>query len=194
MFSQHDEEKWVLKHAGKAGKFLDVGANDGVTFSNTHALALNGWTGVCIEPSPYWLGPLIKTYPDVQKFTIIAAALGASRCLCDFWSTEGIVNTTEKSMMEKWKKHHPYRLIMMPQIMWADVFGHGPFQMINIDTEGTSLQLLDSMPVALRDAARVIVVEHNGDRKNLHVPTGWKQVYESPENVVLVNTATAAGL
>ena len=115
MFSQHDEEKWVLKHAGKAGKFLDVGANDGVTFSNTHALALNGWTGVCIEPSPYWLGPLIKTYPDVQKFTIIAAALGASRCLCDFWSTEGIVNTTEKSMMEKWKEHHPYRLIMMPQ-------------------------------------------------------------------------------
>lgn len=189
MFSQHDEEKWVLRHAGKPGKFLDVGANDGVTFSNTHALALNGWTGVCIEPSPYCLGPLIKTYPDVRNFTIIAAALGDKLGLIDFWSTDGMVSTTEKSAMDKWRKHSTFRLIMMPQITWADVAALGPFQMINIDTEGTSLQLLDSMPVALKEAARVVVVEHNGDRNSLHVPAGWKQVYDSPENAVLVNTS-----
>ncbi len=189
MFSQHDEEKLVLQYTGRTGRFLDVGANDGVTFSNTHALALAGWTGVCIEPSPHWASALIKTYPDAQRVTIIAAALGLERGLFGFWSTEGIVNTTEKSMMEKWKKHYPYRQILMPQIVWEDVAPLGPFQMVNIDTEGTSLALFDAMPRELLAAAKVVVVEHNGDRANLHVPAGWRQVYESPENVVLVKAS-----
>jgi FkbM family methyltransferase len=189
MFSQHDEEQFVLEHAGQVGKFLDIGSNDGVTFSNTHALALAGWAGVCVEPSPHLVGPLIKTYPDAEKITIIAAALGDKPGLIGFWSTDGMVSTTEKSMMEKWCRHSHYRRILMPQITWADVAALGPFQMINIDTEGTSLKLFDSMPAALRNAARVIVVEHNGDRADLHIPKGWKQVYDSSENAVLVNTS-----
>ena len=61
MFSQRDEEQVILDHFGdRVGTFLDVGAYDGITFSNTHALALKGWSGVCVEASPSCFVKLMK--------------------------------------------------------------------------------------------------------------------------------------
>lgn len=51
--SQYGEGRWIAEHfAGRVGRFLDVGAFDGKTFSNTWRLAQEGWFGVCVEPSP----------------------------------------------------------------------------------------------------------------------------------------------
>jgi len=55
MFSQNDEEKHIVRFFRDKidkGSFLDIGAYNGKAFSNTHRLALNGWSGVCLEPSP----------------------------------------------------------------------------------------------------------------------------------------------
>lgn len=190
MYSQSQEELWILKHAGGAGHFLDVGAADGKTFSNTYALAERGWTGVCVEPSPRLAAALIKNHPDENKIQIIIAALGLERKITRLWATDDFVSTTDQQLMKKWSKamadHAPYRKIMVQQITWDDVMPLGPFGMINIDTEGTSLALFDAMPKAMLDAARIVCVEHNGDLAGLHVPAGWRGVYQSSENTVLV--------
>lgn len=34
------------------GFFVDIGANDGISGSNTYALEQMGWKGICIEPQP----------------------------------------------------------------------------------------------------------------------------------------------
>src|SRR5262245_35540374 len=35
------------------GRFLDIGANDGITYSNTYCMEKSlGWTGICVEPLP----------------------------------------------------------------------------------------------------------------------------------------------
>jgi len=53
MYSQNNEEDVILNYFGSfVGTFLDCGANDGVTLSNTRALAERGWCGVLVEPSP----------------------------------------------------------------------------------------------------------------------------------------------
>jgi FkbM family methyltransferase len=40
----------ILKHK-KNGFFLDIGANDGITFSNTYLFETErGWSGICVEP------------------------------------------------------------------------------------------------------------------------------------------------
>lgn len=56
MFSQGEEEKIILDYFKKETPFsltfLDIGANDGVTYSNTRQLALKDWSGCLIEPSP----------------------------------------------------------------------------------------------------------------------------------------------
>jgi hypothetical protein len=58
-YSQFDEQDHILRaiYGIEAGRFLDIGCWDTVTFSNTRALYELGWAGVMIEPSP---GPLVE--------------------------------------------------------------------------------------------------------------------------------------
>ena len=53
-FSQNDCD-WIIRKYFKDkfdGRFLDIGAGDGVTFSNTKLLYDMGWCGISVEPSP----------------------------------------------------------------------------------------------------------------------------------------------
>ena len=36
----------------KDGFYVDIGANDGVSFSNTYIFEQFGWNGICVEPLP----------------------------------------------------------------------------------------------------------------------------------------------
>ena len=51
-YAQHGEDKLVELLLPKGvHSFIDIGANDGVLFSNTYKFAQKGATGLCIEPS-----------------------------------------------------------------------------------------------------------------------------------------------
>lgn len=54
--SQCGQDKWVAEVLCKgvvSGVFVDIGANDGVSFSNTFYLEQKrGWTGLAVEPIP----------------------------------------------------------------------------------------------------------------------------------------------
>ena len=52
-FSQNNEQQIIANYFGNfKGTFADIGANNGVTLSNTYALSLAGWYGLCVEPAP----------------------------------------------------------------------------------------------------------------------------------------------
>jgi FkbM family methyltransferase len=53
-FSQYSQDKFVnFLLNKKGGTFLDIGANDGITFSNSFFFEkVKGWKGICIEPLP----------------------------------------------------------------------------------------------------------------------------------------------
>ena len=55
-YSQHGEQAIILDYFEKQGiqqgRFLDIGANDGITFSNSYALVIRDWKGVAVEASP----------------------------------------------------------------------------------------------------------------------------------------------
>jgi len=54
-YSQLDQDLWISSKFDKdyVGFFVDIGANDGVTISNTYLLEQIGWNGVCVEPNVY---------------------------------------------------------------------------------------------------------------------------------------------
>ena len=61
--SQIGQDKWVCEALSykRDGFFLDIGANNGVFFSNTLYLEKElGWSGVCIEPGLFPYRKLIK--------------------------------------------------------------------------------------------------------------------------------------
>lgn len=54
--------------------FLDIGAFDGIGFSNTRLFFDQGWRGVCVEPVIKNFAKLQKLYNDTNVVTIRAAA------------------------------------------------------------------------------------------------------------------------
>jgi hypothetical protein len=53
-YSQIEQDKQFLTHRGNTDKgfYVEIGANDGVTFSNTKTLEDLGWDGICVECNP----------------------------------------------------------------------------------------------------------------------------------------------
>lgn len=51
MGSQLGQDDWVISKY-RSGFFVEVGAYDGVTNSNTLKLEQAGWKGICVEPDP----------------------------------------------------------------------------------------------------------------------------------------------
>ena len=62
--SQVGQDEWVCRMLGnkRNGYFVDIGANDGITLSNTYYLEKElGWTGICVEPATVPFKGLLET-------------------------------------------------------------------------------------------------------------------------------------
>lgn len=54
-YSQDGQDKWIAEELfprKEKGTFVDIGAHDGINFSNTYHLEQKGWRGIAIEPNP----------------------------------------------------------------------------------------------------------------------------------------------
>jgi FkbM family methyltransferase len=85
-FSQNGQDQFLIEDVfqGKnEGFFVDIGANDGITFSNTYALEKKGWQGLCVEPHPD-VFELLRRNRSCE--CICAAATGSSTLQSlEFW-------------------------------------------------------------------------------------------------------------
>lgn len=59
------------------GHFVEVGAYDGITFSNTSCLADVGWAGLLVEPVPAFAAQCRKRYRGNAKVEVVEVAAGA---------------------------------------------------------------------------------------------------------------------
>ena len=84
--SQHKQDEFIINYfkGKKNGVFIDIGAHDGITLSNTYVLEKEyNWTGICVEPMPHQYKALVKcrnciTYNcaiydknGIEKFTMV---------------------------------------------------------------------------------------------------------------------------
>lgn len=77
MYSQNNEELYITNYfTGRKGVFADFGANQGTLLSNTYALALHGWSGIAVEPSPDAFKGLRETYKGNVLVELFNCAVG----------------------------------------------------------------------------------------------------------------------
>jgi FkbM family methyltransferase len=60
------------------GTYVEVGAYDGISFSNTWGLAERGWHGVLIEPVPHLAEACRRNYVHRERIRVIQTAVGDS--------------------------------------------------------------------------------------------------------------------
>ena len=197
MYSQNDEERVILEYfAGKTdGRFVDVGAWSGATFSNVWALMELGWSGVMVEPSPRAFADLMtNTKPFAERVTLYNVALNAMGGLMPFYDSSGdAVSSLSSVHRDKWEKSvEPMRPIVINALSSA-LFWNGmehQAEFINLDVEGLNLELFAMLPWHW-DQLKMICVEHDRQDNTMTAdaaPLGFKAHYRTKENLILVRS------
>lgn len=188
-FSQNDEDGVIRRHFKDQfkGRFLDIGAADGVTFSNTKILYDMGWTGLAVEPSPNLCKAMAENCPGTKIFQ---AALTYKNGLVDMYHTPGLVSTLNEKCKKEWENTVKYKKIKVDGIDWQALLGcyGSDFDFINIDIEGENIPMLRLMPAEYKKRARLICVEYDYKIdvvKNELEPYGFKLLHTTGENVIL---------
>ncbi len=195
MFSQRDEEKYILQFfEGVKGRFLDIGAYDGKCFSTTRALFLKGWRGVCVEPSPTVLPALRTLYENEPNVQIIEAAIDNTTGKIDFYDSGGdMVSSTSKAHVKLWEEKAgcTFKKIKVNSYTTVDLFkkvGYD-FDFISLDVEGTNLQILKQFPFAKLKKTKMVCVEFDyQDAQILKLMKRYKfrLYHQTAENLLLV--------
>lgn len=152
--------------------FLEFGATDGMSLSNTYMLEENfGWKGILSEPSPQWHTPLKLLRPNTKIITkCIWSETGKK---LDFFESNVAELSTINSFVENEKVSMPGnvdlrkkngQLIEVETVSLNDVIkdyflGKVP-SYISIDTEGSEYEILKTFNFKIYRPI-IFTVEHN---------------------------------
>jgi FkbM family methyltransferase len=173
-FSQHGQDAFVYETFFKSrdgqGYFVDVGAYDGVTFSNSLFFERHlGWSGICIEPLPAAFEKLRGSRTAICLNCAVADRDGKGEFVDVDMPNYGKMYS---GLRAEYDPRHVQilnaymtgaRLIEVPLRRLADILDENGVRTIDymsIDTEGGELKILKSIDLKSYDV-RVISVENN---------------------------------
>ncbi len=140
--SQWGEQVIILNFFGSfVGRFLDLGAYDGVTGSNSRGLTDRYWTGACIEASPYNFVKLVENHRLNEKVICVNAAVMPNPGLVRINDTLGqIASCTNNPLIEEWVQRRYYVSGITPDEIVNKLGDQWDF--VSIDIEGVDLDVL----------------------------------------------------
>lgn len=193
--AQRGEDVAAINYfGGKVGRFLDVGAWDGVTMSNCRALAEAGWSGVCVEPAVKSFMSLMYNYETFQNVELVHAAIMADHGLSKFWNTDDALSSFSPKHVRVWRDNAgvPFRRIWAPHVTFQTLFEAlpGPYDFVSLDAEGFSVTLLQMLD-PIRIGAKLVCVENDGRIPEIKMwgnLYGFHQVHRTEENVLMGKT------
>lgn len=195
MYSQNDEEKWILDfYKGSIGRFLDLGAHNGIELSNTRCLVDLGWQGVCVEPSPTVFSQLLRLYERSTTVKVVNCAVDVESKLKFFFDNDGgYVSTLLKTHQVKMSTEcgSCYRGMYLKTITFEDLlecFGTD-FNFISIDIEGMDYEILKTIPFDRLPVLNMICIERcNVPQLLLDLVSkyGFTKLSETRENIIVV--------
>lgn len=172
-YGQHGEDfvLWEVFKGKTDGFFIEVGALDGVRFSNTYVFEKAGWNGMCVEPHPDY-APHVRRQ---RKCMVVEAAVDEVEGRLWFHANKcGSLSTLDPSMEEEFKGYGPYFTGFEP--FTIDTFRLDTLvkkhmiptiDILSIDVEGTDYRALKSLNLKLR-RPRAIVIEVARDERAIH--------------------------
>lgn len=155
MFSQYNEEEIVLHYfSNRVASFLDIGAWDGITLSNTRALSILGWSGVLVEPCPSAFVELLKNTKAFPKLICVNAAVSKCREVRKFhmqseWG--GTLNDKVLSTCGRITVQDYYLSTISPSdLEEIGIKENMEFEFVSIDAEWMDLEILTACEMLLK--------------------------------------------
>lgn len=201
IYSQNDEQQAILRYFDSSkGRFLDIGAYDGVRLSNTRALLELGWSGVYVEPSPLNLINLSRNCEAfADRVHIVQAAVSNRRGLSEFfidtapdreWST-----TINRDLLASGSVIAPRALrTSVATISIHDLQDLGPYDLVSLDAEWEDLKILHDwffMP-GIRGPRMICVEARNAaereEMRGLLEHEGYATYHQTHENLLMTRS------
>ena len=174
-FSQYGQDLFVdafLFRGRRDGFFVDIGAYDGITYSNTYFLERElGWQGICFEPHP----EVFRKLAAARRCTVVNAGVGPRSGRLQFLTLPESVEMGS-GFLEHFPQHHrdPDWVNMMRRTgatlrdldileineALASRAGRTKIDYISIDTEGADFDILRALDLR-RFNVEVIDIENN---------------------------------
>ncbi len=151
MYSQLNDDQIIERFFGsRTGRFLDIGANNGITFSNTRRLFDMGWTGVLVEPDPCAFAALLRNYPKKTGMAFYNIFVDTQDRLRPFYiCNDSLLSTGRAEKKAIWTKQE-YADVFVSAVSVARLLETTgcDFQFVSLDAEGLSFDLLKAFPLA----------------------------------------------
>jgi FkbM family methyltransferase len=153
------------------GTCIEIGAVDGVEYSNTYHFELNGWDVLCVEPIPNHYEQLLKNRKLSLNYAI------SSQNVDEIIFTSVVLDNDTRSAISslsiddrlfdqiKGWGYNPIKeeiKVTTKRLDWCieNHFNHNTIDFISIDTEGTELDVLKSFDVNGYNT-KLLIVENN---------------------------------
>lgn len=141
--SQLGQDLWVFGNSSGAGSFLEIGAFDGFSLSNTYMLERLGWTGTLVEPVPY---DSLKN----RNSRVLNVYVGKTKGLVDFALTVQKEYSTRLDLLNfdgLGQVRNSYDIIPIESIDLKSLLKQAEapqtINYVSIDTEGNELEILE---------------------------------------------------
>ena len=200
-YAQNGEDIIIQKYFGNyIGKFLSIGENDGITFSNVRAFAEMGWTGLLVEASPTAYERMLKNYELIDRdFDFQNVAIGKDDGVLEFYESGellgkgdvSLVSSGVRSELDRWTSLNiPFHKIKVPMTSFATMLArsrHTYFDLLSLDIEGMELDVLPQIDFKAL-GIKVAVIEWNSQNEKAYndimFPRGFKLVHKNLENLI----------
>lgn len=206
-YGQNNEDKIINdfiieKHGSKyVGTVLEIGANDGITLSNSKFFRDLGWKGFLIEAAKKPFEKLTKNITENSKCYNIA--LGSENCKLKFYESgkqlgekdTGLVSSLIVNETFRWRSYGvTYEENEVECLTWNTFLEkynltEQNFNIISIDIEGMDYIVLSQIDLE-KVNCDVLCVEFNGKQKELFVDYCKKfnmnLMHENGENLIFV--------
>ena len=191
-YSQSGEQAAILEAVEglPVGRFLDIGAGDGESFSNTRALALAGWGGICVEPAAWAFDKLIDLYADHGGVSCVQAVVTGKPEGLQTWLylRDDHLSTTVEAEARKWPGV-PFKRAYAASISLLELMVDlgTAVSVVSIDAEGRTNELVKAYAsLGVWDLVQVICFEREAELHAGHVTLAppFALVAETPNNVI----------
>lgn len=203
-YSQNNEQEIIANFfKDHKGTFLDMGANDGITLSNTYALVLGGWKGTLVEASPKAFDRLVKNLSPNDNLDAYNCAVGSydgKIILKESGELLGkgdvaLVSSTKDDEVHRWDSLNiPFENVEVECITFKTLLERSEektFDFVSIDIEGMELEVLPQMDFNAL-GTRLACIEFNGKDKEKYdaimLPFGFELIHQNAENLIYVKS------
>ena len=165
-YSQHGEDYllWHFFDYRRDGYFVDIGAHDGISLSNTKSFEDNGWTGICVEPIPIVADACRKIRGHVVQAACVAGMEKSVSLRVDRPGLWAGIQTDEQAVArayhERGSGEPDFQTIEVPAIRASELVSdqHRAIDFISLDVEGTEIEVLKGLDLR-RIRPRLLLVE-----------------------------------